>query len=579
MSENTEKPNNEKEEKKPFSYHIFLFPFRFRWNEKDENNLLSFHKKFEDKKKEKDEFNNTNWNYENYELKDISSAEDYNEFMYFYDFARDAIYDRKTDNNKKVIEDTKKILRHYSVKDEKVKDAKYTIKLRCGNTYELDVVKIFLHVYETGVALLSFHLENRQVKEWSDIRNINEYGRRIYPQFLTDGEDKISIPKDKFLADSIELTGFKKETFERYNKSYDEALPSFISELLNIDFAKPKSLIDDRMFVISWYVNDCEVNKLKEKIPQQSKISISGVGQGRITTNSKYRYYTNDSWYRYIFIDTNSTMCQHDGMREELTRKHTYQRFVDWGTFFGVTRYSFVMLTNEGGRFTTKHVETMYYQMVVLSLMQRASILKFSDDVSNISAELNDSVKDTKNLTEIRKLNASYLKFSNKMYFREVTAQEQGIELYDMIQSHMRIERDVKDLNREIDELYQYANLIEDKKNNEQLKLITVLGAVFIIPTFITGFFGMNILQFVHEIQISSEKVSIFHLTHASYIWVSILLFLPFVSILFLKKEIFSFWKGKKTKWIIIIIVGYILAIILTLITVFYSFPVHITGS
>jgi len=51
----------------------------------------------------------------------------------------------------------------------------------------------------------------------------------------------------------------------------------------------------------------------------------------------------------------------------------------------------------------------------------------------------------------------------------------------------------VKDLNREIDELYQYANLIEDEKNSNQLKSLTILGTILLIPSLLAGILGMNI--------------------------------------------------------------------------------------
>jgi len=137
------------------------------------------------------------------------------------------------------------------------------------------------------------------------------------------------------------------------------------------------------------------------------------------------------------------------------------------------------------------HMKTMYYQMVVLSLMQRASILRFSGEVTAIS-ELDD--EDTQ-LKEIKHINKAYLKFINSMYFREVTAQEQGIELYDMIQEHMRIERDVKDLNREIDELYQFAKLLEDEKERNKTNKHTWLATIFLPAMLISGILGMNIWE------------------------------------------------------------------------------------
>ena len=92
-------------------------------------------------------------------------------------------------------------------------------------------------------------------------------------------------------------------------------------------------------------------------------------------------------------------------------------------------------------------------------------------------------------------MHSKYLRFINQLYFREVTAQEQGIEMYDMMANSMAIERDVKRLDEEIEKLHQRIRLKEDKKTNESLYLLTVLGALFVFPSLITSFFGMNIFS------------------------------------------------------------------------------------
>ena len=91
----------------------------------------------------------------------------------------------------------------------------------------------------------------------------------------------------------------------------------------------------------------------------------------------------------------------------------------------------------------------------------------------------------SKKLTdEISGLYKEYIRFVNQIYFREVTAQEQGIELYNMIQEKMKIAEQVKDLDGEIEELHNYANLLEQKEQERRIAKITVLGAIFLPATF-----------------------------------------------------------------------------------------------
>ncbi len=517
---------------KPYSYHIFLFPFRWDYCEAKDNcknkkqsfsertQLKKFHDLLIPNPKE------TKWETEKYKT---DNSTNYNEFTYFYNFVRDAIFDTKKEKHNKTV------MKHYAY-DTNNKNYKYQISLiNKEKPFELNIKEIYLHVFDTGVALLSYHLENKQTDKFEDILKINEFGRRIYPQFLDNKEPHTNLTKTKFLADKIRIVKsplcnehdnnpqiIAEEDFSKYNdflniKDDVFIIPSFIENLLGNNFItkdtkdkiKIKPLIDDRMFVIAWYGNNYFINKLQSKNILTEQHRYRGKTTGTTITSKRYNYLMNTDWYRYLFIDGGSPMCQNSDMLQDLLQNHSYARFIDWGTLYGVSRYSFVCLTSDlktlkenNAEMIPIHIKTMYYQMIVLSLMQRASILRFSDEVTEISklGETDENKNDDIQLEEIKHINKAYLKFINSMYFREVTAQEQGIELYDMMQQHMRIERDVKDLNREIDELYQFAKLLEDDKTSKQLKKHTWLATIFLPAMLISGILGMNVLPNIEYI-------------------------------------------------------------------------------
>ncbi len=499
------------------SYHVFMFPFRWDYFESEKTEEDAEFSERTKLQKFSDLLNDKFWDKGEFKFKDTS---DYNEYTYFYDFVREAIYDENPEI------DEKSIIAHFSY--DIAKGSKYIICIQqeekndneVETKYELDIEEIYLHVYNTGMAILTFRLNNHEYKKIQDILRINEYGRRLYPQFLSCTVDckeppsRLKVVKDKFLADSIYLNlnnnYLGKEDFSEFDyektpkidklQTSPKYIPQFILKLLNEHkFCAKNSikdqekmqrividpLIDDRMFVICWHKNDGLINDL-----QQCRFNSN-------TNQYEYNYQKSGDWYSYIFVDKKSPSCSHKNMLRELIDEHTYPRFADWGTLYGMSRYSFVCLTSSG-EFGEKnimnHVRTMYYQIVVLCLIQRGSILRFSREVariSNIPTQNNDHHKQS--LKEIEQINEAYLKFVNQLYFREVTAQEQGIEIYDQMQKMMRIERDIKDLNREIDELYQYASFLEEKETNARMEKLTVLGAIFLIPTLITSFLGMNI--------------------------------------------------------------------------------------
>jgi len=160
--------------------------------------------------------------------------------------------------------------------------------------------------------------------------------------------------------------------------------------------------------------------------------------------------------------------------------------------------------------FQVTHLQTIYYKLAELVLLQRASVQRFSDEVTHISRLDAD---DEKLPEKVSSLYRQYIRFVNKIYFREVTAQTQGIELYQLLQKQARLEKQVKDLDDEINELHNYVlqtteqkRLEQEKKlveaestRNRKLESLTLLGSIFIPPSILLAFYGVSILGEVHQ--------------------------------------------------------------------------------
>ncbi len=479
-----------------FSYHIFLFPFKLSCVESESERLFEI---IDDK------LNKDTWIRKPFQLSPSSS---YNEFVYFLDFTRNALFDTPDAEGNRII-------KQFQYKIENTEDFQATYSIGIQNKkepYKLKVEKITLDIYNTNVGVLGFHLENNieEQNEPNDILKINEFGRRIYPQFLGSDIPHTQATKGAFLPESISIStsightltdDFKK--FDNLMKSGKDLLPSFImglfgtpflsEDLLNIKRPKKSEIIispvlDDRMFVMCWYKN----NDLSKKLYDVVDFDING-------EKVIYGYVDDDYWYKFLFVDKSEPSCGNQTLKNKLLYEHTYARWVadySGGTppkcqLFGVSSYSFVQLTNVN--WSKTHFCSMYYRMVILTLAQRASILKFSEWVGNLSGlkERHESQVAEK----AKALYKEYIKFVNKLYFRDISAQEQGKELYEHIKKVINIERDVKDLDGEIAELENYSSILVDKKNNNALTALTLIGAALFLPTFIAGYYGMNIFS------------------------------------------------------------------------------------
>ena len=252
----------------------------------------------------------------------------------------------------------------------------------------------------------------------------------------------------------------------------------FITELVeeltkNIEIAP---IIDDRMFVVSWYIND----ELKTKYALKTQDNLE-----------KDFLYGDNFWYRFVFVDGGSDpTCQNEKMYRELLEKHSYLRWQKWGTIYGITRYSMVMLIGAGAPEHLKtNMETEYTRMVELALVQRASVLRFSGEVSRISRLQEVSSKLSK---KISVLYSEYIRFVNQIYFREITAQEQGIEIYEMLHESMNTRQQVEKLDDEVEELFNHVSLMEDRSSNKQMSYLSWVATLFIPISFVSSLYGMN---------------------------------------------------------------------------------------
>ena len=426
-------------------------------------------------------------------------------------------------------------------------------------TYELVIEDIIINFYQTGVGILSFHLSNYKHNEPEQILDINDFGRRIYPQFLNDGDPKSPLKsvKENFLANSIELElkilNQKKEIrvkdsfakfcdwFEGDEPKTISKLPEFITKLLGNKFKhtehdlkvgdiKLSHVIDDRMFTICWYGNEHCAQILSEK--QWSKE----------LNRFEYNYENNDLWYRFIFVDNRNSGIANRNFLRQLNIKHTYDRWIDNRSFFGISRYSFVLLTNRdwfSKNIMLAHLQTMYFQLVMLALIQRASLLRFSDEATKVKLleKPKHEQRIENQLVYVEQLYERYIHFVNKIFFREPTAQEQGIELYDMLLDNMRIEREVKNLDRELDEIHRYVSLAAQRKENEDLRYLTILATLLLPASLVAGILGINTLP-----SITSIPDKIFNGVFYPAFWMS-------VGIIFLITTIFIYATDRLLKF------------------------------
>lgn len=474
-----------------YSYHIFYFPFKWELRG-DENKLFTEQTDLERIPLNAHSF----WEQVQYNPEERNASMDevsirerkelFGELQYYFDFVHPVLYDKKGEKNP--------IIFHFEREEPKSGNVEYHITVRdkenqIDRKYILQVDAINLNLYSTGVGILSFYLANRmesQKDEYS-VRDINQFGRRIMPPH----SGEFDANERGMLAKSIVITGLEGDA-HRYLDFFDYNIldegpdsrglsdvwePAVFIDSLIKDLSSEMEVtpvIDDRMLVNCWYGNDELATKIK---------------------NDKDFMYDDNLWYKYIFIDDGKDLsCNNQRMKADLIDKSTYARWQEYGTLYGITRYSLVAITElKAFTFIGMHMRTIYSRMFELIIIQRASILRFSGEVTKVGCL---SINSRDILAErISSLYREYIRFINQIYFRSITAQEQGIEFYEMMMEQFSSSDKINELDDEIGELNQYITLLIDKKRNENSEWLNKLAASVLPATVTTGILGMNIYE------------------------------------------------------------------------------------
>lgn len=360
----------------------------------------------------------------------------YNEEAYFHDFFKNSI--KKADFYTREYEDKRFILSK-------------------SKEYRLTLDSATLRLFESfNIGILTLNIKNTNYDDIRSILEINDYARRLYAEYLNFDECKSGL-----VPNYVEFNG-ARESFEFDKDLKKPKISKIINEFIPTD--KIEKAVDDRMFTMSYFNKPSFAEQLKDD-------SLS-----------------NDKWYEYVFIDGDGINVQNRDMQRELTKAATYARWQNYGTLYGTTKYSFVCLTNS--EFPLEHMQTMYKSMFSMLLMIRATILKFSNEVSQIAKDLEH--KDS--VSRVEKLYKEYIRFVNNFYFREITAKDQGLEIYEKALEILNIPRDIKELDKELEELFRFVDLQNSKKASKDIHVLTWIGAILLPPSIVTGFFGMNTL-------------------------------------------------------------------------------------
>ena len=423
-----------------FSSHFFLSPFKWQIDNRAEL-------KFSEQNSIKDiKFQpNSSWRPKELIQQDVSTQETFSEKNFFNTFTHATLFNENNNYN---------IAQYYERVETYQKEVFYVIHViaQKENHYKLKLKSIGLNLYTTGVGVLVFHFENYQYSDFEDIKRINQFGRKLYPNLTN--EKGITEAKLIHLADYISIEGLNGnpadyyEDFSSYGSDTELKASKFIKSLVS-DFSAEiiiKPVVDDKMFVCCWYGN----NEISEKIEKNYE-----------------NYKLDDEWYSLLFMEHDSTNFYNTEYRDKIIRHNNYTQWQKKGMLYGCTPNSLVFTSNLNPEFLIYYFERVYVKLATLILIQKTSQFKFRDEVVNISS---NNAPEVKLYSQLNDLYLSYIYFQNTICFFEPTSQEQGLDLYKMLQDHLKVNTGMTDLAERIEKLHKYLSVVLENNQTEEIK-------------------------------------------------------------------------------------------------------------
>ncbi len=481
------------EEKRIYSYHTFLYPFYIDG--------------FDEKEFEKGLKKNCEVVY----VDGITGSDlfaEQNSYQYFFPQIRKILFEKS---------DEKSVIGHYRVKGINNGDYVYCID-DSDKTFVLPLTEIKVDISkDLKIGVIRFEMkyygekipaEDKNEKLFCDALRINDIGRRLFSPSLKDDEiimtaKKISIIKREQKKEQPSSKNLINTDDKQEKIDFEITFPTeqFSTEIIAIekllfgDGSKMKtvSILDDRMFTMSLVKDTARVDGIKNGQFDKNKDSWplqfhypTYIRARRMIKNERSeinKKEQKEKLYEFFFVDSpGECSCKEERLLDKALEEHSYNRWLDYSTVYGLSEYSFVMLTTED---VPNHLVdaflTTYVNMSELVLLQRAALVRLDIDASKAVPDDDFMIE---NIKELQKNN---MFFENNIYAEEVTFQQQGIEIYDMLKKFLRIKVLKGEVEKKINNLKGYISTQRENRNKDiqetisNFAFLSLLTDVFIM--------------------------------------------------------------------------------------------------
>lgn len=171
------------------------------------------------------------------------------------------------------------------------------------------------------------------------------------------------------------------------------------------------------------------------------------------------------------------------------TRQEMAQQSLDrWrglGIVSGYTNFSNVHLGFGGffnGVVAPSHVPHIYGRMLLLALFYKTSLQHYERRVTLATAQLEQGDDPAERFRHLRR---DFIEFTNNYWFREITAQMQGQEIFRLQNLGLRLDEDYALIREEMERADQYLENLRHRRLAEQGNRIARMAALIALPALV----------------------------------------------------------------------------------------------
>lgn len=171
-------------------------------------------------------------------------------------------------------------------------------------------------------------------------------------------------------------------------------------------------------------------------------------------------------------------------------------------TRFICSGHAFVMVGRHGDRFFADpeagllgQFRRQYFLLALIAHFHKAALLMFSDRLVLALSRLDirdvESIKRFKRV--IRRALETFLRFTHRYWFHEVSTQDQARDLFRMWSTHLGTDRMYLEVREEIQDMSAYLNSDSLRRQANTVVRLTVVTTLGLVATVATGILGMNL--------------------------------------------------------------------------------------